>query len=304
MPTPADKITEKLSGALDRIIREKLSALKVEGGQQKPPVVQRESSELVVVRKDTASPQLENGYTRIANELLEALIKIRIPGEAMQILLKVFRQTYGYNKKEDDISLSQFCLATGLKKPNCVRAINKAIALNLIIKKDNGSIARYRFNKDYSTWKPLSKKITLSKKIMSVIKKDNKSLSKKIHTKEKKDNVTKEIYIPDTFKNYFEVLKSIPGYPYNEKTDLAFLQEKEKDHPFIDILSLLKGWKAYLADKPLNGKSKPRAQLHNQFEFAMKWGKHRKAGPKLKPEENILNRIREAERKVNSELSA
>lgn len=251
-----------------------------------------------------ATPQCEHGYTKIANELLEALIKIRVPGEAMQVLLKVIRQTYGYNKKEDDISLSQFCLATGMKKPNCVRAINKAIALNVIIKKDNGSIARYRFNKDYSTWKPLSKKITLSKKIMSVIKKDNKSLSKKIPTKEIKDNVTKEIYIPDAHKRYLEVLKSIPNYPFDEKTDIAFLQEKEKDYPLIDILSLLKGWKAYLADRPLNGKSRPRGQLHNQFEFAMKWGKHRKAEPELKPEENILNRIREAERRVKSELSA
>jgi len=32
-----------------------------------------------------ASPQLENGYTRIANELMEALARIRIPGEARQV---------------------------------------------------------------------------------------------------------------------------------------------------------------------------------------------------------------------------
>lgn len=32
-----------------------------------------------------ANPQCENGYTRIANEILEALSKIRIPGEARRL---------------------------------------------------------------------------------------------------------------------------------------------------------------------------------------------------------------------------
>lgn len=46
-----------------------------------------------------ANPQCENGFTKIANELMEALAKIRIPGEARQVLDVIFRQTYGWNKK-------------------------------------------------------------------------------------------------------------------------------------------------------------------------------------------------------------
>ncbi len=126
-----------------------------------------------------ASPQVENGYTKIANELLEAQARIRIPGEARQVLDVILRKTYGYGKKEDAISLSQFSLATGLKKPNCVRAVNKALAMNLIIKKDNGNIPIYRINKDFETWKPLSKKITLSKKIKIIIQKDTHKRKKK-----------------------------------------------------------------------------------------------------------------------------
>ena len=53
-------------------------------------------------------PQLENGYTKIANELLEAIAAIRIPGEAMQVLLVIIRKTYGYCKKKDAISISLF----------------------------------------------------------------------------------------------------------------------------------------------------------------------------------------------------
>ncbi|MBI5447822.1 MAG: replication protein [Gammaproteobacteria bacterium] len=62
------------------------------------------------------TPQCEDGYTKIANELLEALARIRIPGETHQVLDTVLRKTYGYGKKEDAISLSQFVLATGLSK--------------------------------------------------------------------------------------------------------------------------------------------------------------------------------------------
>ena len=128
-------------------------------------------------------PQLENGYTRIANEIMDALIAYRIPGEQMQCALLVLRKTYGYGKKSDMIANSQFCEATGLKKPNVCRAINGLVDKNIVIKKDNTRVPTYQFNKNFKTWKRLSKKIT-------VIKKDNQLLSKKIPTKE---TLTKEI---------------------------------------------------------------------------------------------------------------
>lgn len=130
------------------------------------------------------SPQCENGYLRIANEIMEALARTRIPGEARQVLDVIFRKTYGFNKKQDQISLSQFCLYTGIKKPNCIRAINKAKVMNIIIQRDNG---KYLFNKNYDQWLPLPKQKArgkaLSKKII-VIRKDNKSLSEAIPTKD------------------------------------------------------------------------------------------------------------------------
>lgn len=81
-----------------------------------------------------ANPQIENGYTRISNEILEALARIRIPGEAMQIFLVIIRKIYGFQKKKDVIALSQFCLATGIQKPNVVRAIKQLQTMNLVIK--------------------------------------------------------------------------------------------------------------------------------------------------------------------------
>lgn len=132
-----------------------------------------------------ASPQVENGHTDISNELIEALARIRISGEEMQILWVVFRKTYGWHKKEDQISLSQFALMTGLKRPTVSRGLGKLLSKKIlhIIKNDTTHINKYRINKDFDIWTPIIKKDT------TIIKKDKRVLSKMIHTKE---SITKE----------------------------------------------------------------------------------------------------------------
>lgn len=135
------------------------------------------------------SPQLEGGYTRLANEILEALCRYRIRGEEMQCLLTVIRKTYGYGKKVDAISLSQFAAMTGLKRPNVVRALNGLLSKKIlaVIKKDTTSISNYSLNKDYSGWAAVIKKDTTP--LAASINTDKALLSEKIHTKE---TLTKE----------------------------------------------------------------------------------------------------------------
>ena len=145
-----------------------------------------------------ANPQTDDGYTRIANETIEKFCCYRLSGEEWLVLWVVIRQTYGYQKKEDAISLSQFAVKTGLKRPTVVRAINKLVSKKLlaVIKNDNTYINKYRFNKDFDQWAVLSKKITgVSKKIISGIKNDNKSVIKKDTYKRKKETITKEIVV-------------------------------------------------------------------------------------------------------------
>jgi phage replication O-like protein O len=147
-----------------------------------------------------ANPQPDK-YTKISNELLDALIRYRIPGEQMQVFLFIMRKTYGYNKKQDAIALSQFVDATGIKKANVSRAIKGLLSKKIIIiEKDNEVAHVYGIIKDYEKWKPFIKKDNVIKKdkggyskvIKAVIKSDNKSLSKVSTTKEIKDNITKD----------------------------------------------------------------------------------------------------------------
>lgn len=104
-------------------------------------------------------PQCEDGYTKIANELLEALFKVRIPGESMQIFLMILRKTYGYGKKEDRIALCQF-QETGISKTHIIRAISKLLEMRIIIKSGTGYNVTYGINKHHGEWQALPKKGT------------------------------------------------------------------------------------------------------------------------------------------------
>ena len=194
-----------------------------------------------------SNPQAENGHTDIANEIFDALARIRIPGEARKVMDFIIRKTWGWHKKEDCIPLSQFVDGPGIKKPIVCRALKKLSDMNLIIiKKDNDTRTTYCFNKDYDSWKPLSKKITLSKKIMSVIKKDNASLSKKSTTKTTttKDTITKDKYSVD-FSLFYK------AYP-NKKEPMA-------------------AWKAW---KKLNGKRPPIETILEAIKKQIEWRKN------------------------------
>ena len=116
-----------------------------------------------------ANPQVENGHTDIANELMEEFAKTRIPGEARQVLDFILRKTYGWHKKEDAISLSQFMEGTNLKKQPIVRSLYKLLQMHLIIKQKKNKVTYYSFNKDYDQWKPLSKKMMTFLRVSSLI---------------------------------------------------------------------------------------------------------------------------------------
>lgn len=79
-----------------------------------------------------ANPQIENGYTRIANELLEATAKFPFNGSQLRMILFLWRKTYGFQKKEDAISLSQWELGTGLNRRTIQREIRALQKMNVL----------------------------------------------------------------------------------------------------------------------------------------------------------------------------
>jgi phage replication O-like protein O len=143
------------------------------------------------------SPQLEDGYVKIANEIYDALARVRIPGETRQVFDYIIRKTYGWNKKDDRIPLSQFVDGTGLSKVAVCKAIVMLKKMNLIVTKKgntitqygNDDITSYSINKHYGTWKPLPKKVMLPNSVITVTQKGNNPLPNLVHSK---DTITKD----------------------------------------------------------------------------------------------------------------
>ena len=131
------------------------------------------------------NPQREDGHVDIANELIESLMKTHLSGREWQIIMVIFRQTWGYcelkdgkkyrdkngfwvKKKMDRISHSQFELFTGINRRKIWGILNNLLNKNMIIKtitkKGDITVCNYGIQKDSSKWILSPKKGTVTKK--------------------------------------------------------------------------------------------------------------------------------------------
>ncbi|HKS76809.1 MAG TPA: replication protein [Terriglobales bacterium] len=98
------------------------------------------------------SPQLENGYTRLANELLDAILAFPFSARQLKVVMTIIRKTYGYNKKRDDISASQIGAACGLARNHVTTILGELAAIN-VIRKESGQFGLIlELNKRFSEW--------------------------------------------------------------------------------------------------------------------------------------------------------
>jgi phage replication O-like protein O len=105
------------------------------------------------------APQVEDGYTRLANELLEALAKTRFTNSERRLLDAIFRLTYGiYGRRKAEIELNELVSMTEISKAHICRA-RKALmdrGVLTITTAANKTNPTYQFNKYYKNWKPFS----------------------------------------------------------------------------------------------------------------------------------------------------
>ncbi len=140
-----------------------------------------------------ANPQKENGYTGIANEIMDKLCELKLSGSQWQIIMCVFRATYGWNKKEDYISLSQFEQKTGISRQEICKKIKLLVSRRLLLVNKCTLSNRYSFNKNWEQW-VVNKCTTQSTNAQRGSQQThNKVVNKRTHTKESKTIITKEI---------------------------------------------------------------------------------------------------------------
>ena len=104
-----------------------------------------------------ASPQIENGFTSVANEIMDALCKCHPGGSEGQILWAIIRKTYGWHKKKDAISISQLSELTGVSRRMVIYAVKNLEAKNMLTVERNHSdgfntVNIISFQKDYTKW--------------------------------------------------------------------------------------------------------------------------------------------------------
>lgn len=168
-----------------------------------------------------ANPQLKNGFTQLANEILEVLARTNLSGQEFRIILAIVRKTYGFKKKSDFISISQFKKLTGINSTARVSQLTNSLEKKnmLVINRTSGGTKKYMINKDYTEWQGLSdqdintlrnmKGSTLEKlkhpfknslNTKQNIQKKNREYLKKIYTI---DDIANLKVKPDQIKKYF-----------------------------------------------------------------------------------------------------
>lgn len=98
------------------------------------------------------STPLDTNYTRIANEILEALAACELTTYEWRVLMVLFRYTYGYQRKEATLTPAQVAEQTGMSRPNVCRSWRKLQERNIVVRADNV----FSFNKYHTQWRALS----------------------------------------------------------------------------------------------------------------------------------------------------
>lgn len=79
-----------------------------------------------------SGPQLEDGHVRIANELYDALLLKLSSYRHIKVAMAIIRKTYGYGKKQDDITISQLAKITGIHRNNVGAALRELEHMRVI----------------------------------------------------------------------------------------------------------------------------------------------------------------------------
>ncbi len=108
-------------------------------------------SEAQEAAKEKRGPQVEDGYTRIADELMDALCTADFTAREFRVVNFVIKQTYGWNRKSHRMSASFIAGGTGLHATDASKVLNGLIARKVIIR-HGSSRAPISLNKHFDQW--------------------------------------------------------------------------------------------------------------------------------------------------------
>ena len=121
------------------------------------------------MRKKNEGVQIENGYTKIADELLEALYGEYghdLTNAELRIMLLIIRYTYGFSRKFHKFSVSYVSKKTGLSNRYVKKTLNEMISKKLLILYSENTNTEARVlgpNKNYWEWEVKKREVEHSR---------------------------------------------------------------------------------------------------------------------------------------------
>ena len=103
-----------------------------------------------------ANPQIENGYTAIANEILDHLYKQSLNGTELKVVMCILRYTFGFRRKSHKLSASFIAKWGSCDVSSVKRALKHLRDMRIVIcinDEKRGVTAELKFNKNYDQWK-------------------------------------------------------------------------------------------------------------------------------------------------------
>jgi len=188
-----------------------------------------------------ASPQIEDGYTRIANEVMEAFARLPSLGsEAFQVLMLVLRRSYGFQRKDAEMTISFICKGTGLKHRSACRAVERLVSKRLIVRKDS----IIKFNKNYDEW-AVSKRLTsVQTDTPPVSKRRTQVVSKRLTNKERlKETPKKEIHAtPSAVADKNQITQVFETFQMNLNPTINYgnVTQRKAAQELLDLMGLPK----------------------------------------------------------------
>lgn len=150
--------------------------------------------------------ELPERSTPIIHEIIEKLAAVKLSVYEFSVVMAVIRKTYGWSKKTDWISGSQLEAATGIMRHHCHRAVGSLVE-KYVLTRDGKSIG---INKHVDEWTCEDRRKIVPNEVVpaevvpiQVVPTEvlnstytgTKIVPPEVHTKEKKETITKEIYV-------------------------------------------------------------------------------------------------------------
>ena len=100
-------------------------------------------------------PELDDGYLKLANELVDQFVKLKITATQWNILFLVMRETYGYNRKSKDLSVSYIAKAICASEFRTRKAVQELLGKKILVeyaKPTSRTSREIGINKYYFDW--------------------------------------------------------------------------------------------------------------------------------------------------------